>query len=332
MDQQAALAAGCATTPRRSAARPRTTSRSSAESAGRLQRHDATSRRRGSKGLFHKGDRPERRLWRSTGQLTQPATRAPAAPRWSTTRWPPPLPQRCRSPVQSRLLRACARRRPRWGHCALQLATRRSTPAAAQPGASRSTARCCRRRSRRSFRPATNAKVARSSAAPNEDEVRAVHRDLASSAAAPPPVPPNFDPTNKSFLLSAAACGPTAAALSAGTGVSTTQLTTVDYPLTNFGTDTALQPALGAGSLRHRRDLRLQRQQRVQAGAHPGLCDLRVRVSRPDGDPVARPRRKQQLLLEHAARRRPLVRDQYLFNFGDGRPAKNAEQSALALR
>lgn len=58
--------------------------------------------------------------------------------------------------------------------------------------------------------------------------------------------PPNFDPTVTSFALQTAAYGPTLGALSAGTGVATSDLTTTHYPLANYGSNTALQPSLGA--------------------------------------------------------------------------------------
>jgi len=143
-------------------------------------------------------------------------------------------------------------------------------------------------------------------------------------------VPPNFDPTNKSFLLSAAAYGPTAAALSAGTGVSTTQLTTVDYPLTNFGTDTPLQPALGASSLGT--DVifacngnNVSKRVRTQGSAIYAY-EFRDQTAIPS---LGRDSSNNYYLsMQQGAGHSYEI--QYLFNFGDGRPAKNTEQSALA--
>ena len=62
-------------------------------------------------------------------------------------------------------------------------------------------------------------------------------------------VPPNNDPTNIAFALSAAAYPATAAALAAGTGVTAAQLTGTFYPLANYGTNVALQPSLAASAL-----------------------------------------------------------------------------------
>ena len=62
-------------------------------------------------------------------------------------------------------------------------------------------------------------------------------------------VPPNTDPTNTGFSLSAAAYPATAAALAAGTGVTAAQLTGTSYPLANYGTVAALQPSLAASAL-----------------------------------------------------------------------------------
>ena len=61
--------------------------------------------------------------------------------------------------------------------------------------------------------------------------------------------PPNVDPANTSFSLSAAAYPATAAALATGTGVSTAQLTGTYYPLANYGSNVALQPSLAASAL-----------------------------------------------------------------------------------
>ena len=143
-------------------------------------------------------------------------------------------------------------------------------------------------------------------------------------------VPPNFDPTNKSFLLSSAAYGPTAAGLSAGTGVSSTQLTTVDYPLTNFGADTALQPALGASSLGTDvifacNGYNVSKRVRDQTTAIYAY-EFRDQTAIPSLGRDAS--NNYYLSMQQGAGHSYEL--QYLFNFNDGRPAKNAEQSALA--
>lgn len=61
--------------------------------------------------------------------------------------------------------------------------------------------------------------------------------------------PTNTDPSNTSFALSAAAYPLTVAGLTASTGVSTTTLTTSLYPLSNYGSNSALQPSLAASAL-----------------------------------------------------------------------------------
>ena len=61
--------------------------------------------------------------------------------------------------------------------------------------------------------------------------------------------PPNADPTNTSFSLSAAAYPATAAGLASGTGVPTAALTGTFYPLANYGSVAALQPSLAASAL-----------------------------------------------------------------------------------
>ena len=60
-------------------------------------------------------------------------------------------------------------------------------------------------------------------------------------------MPPNFDATNTSFSLQAAAYAPTLGGLAAGTGMTGATLAGDGYyPLTNYGTNVALQPSLGA--------------------------------------------------------------------------------------
>lgn len=60
-------------------------------------------------------------------------------------------------------------------------------------------------------------------------------------------MPPNFDPTNTTFSLQTAAYPATLGGLAAGTGLTGATLAdTAYYPLANYGTNTALQPSLGA--------------------------------------------------------------------------------------
>lgn len=61
--------------------------------------------------------------------------------------------------------------------------------------------------------------------------------------------PPNNDPSATSFAMQASAYGPTLGSLSAGTGVAVSDLTSTHYPLSNYGTNAALQPSLGATAL-----------------------------------------------------------------------------------
>jgi para-nitrobenzyl esterase len=60
--------------------------------------------------------------------------------------------------------------------------------------------------------------------------------------------PPNVDPANTSFALSAAAYPGTAGALAAAGGVSAANAVAA-YPLANYGSNTALQPSLAASAL-----------------------------------------------------------------------------------
>jgi len=150
-------------------------------------------------------------------------------------------------------------------------------------------------------------------------------------------VPPNFDPTNKSFLLSSAAYGPTAAALAAGSGLTPTQigqLTTVDYPLTNFGADPALQPALGASALGTDvifacNGYNVSNRVATQASAGgPAIYayEFRDQTATPS---VGRDPATNAYFLSMPQGAGHSYEIQYLFNFTD-RPAKNAEQAALA--
>ena len=61
--------------------------------------------------------------------------------------------------------------------------------------------------------------------------------------------PPNLDPTNTSFALPAAAYAPTIAALTAGSGANVNDLVTTYYPLSNYGSNPALQPSLAETAL-----------------------------------------------------------------------------------
>ena len=94
--------------------------------------------------------------------------------------------------------------------------------------------------------------------------------ELARRAAA---TPPNFDPTNQSFLLSAAGLsshGGRPGRVPGRRGESDAHHRRL--PVGQLSAPTRhLQPALAAEFARHRRDLRVQRLQRVQARAGPGL-------------------------------------------------------------
>lgn len=61
--------------------------------------------------------------------------------------------------------------------------------------------------------------------------------------------PPNFDPANTSFSLPAAGYAPTIAGLTAGTGIDVNAVIANFYPLTNYGSNPAVQPSLAAASL-----------------------------------------------------------------------------------
>jgi len=61
--------------------------------------------------------------------------------------------------------------------------------------------------------------------------------------------PPNFDPANTSFSLPAAGYAPTIAGLTAGTGIDVNAVITNFYPLSNYGSNPAVQPSLAAASL-----------------------------------------------------------------------------------
>ncbi len=79
----------------------------------------------------------------------------------------------------------------------------------------------------------------------NENLLFVALRELGARLAAKPP---NFDPADRSFLMSPAAYAKAADELAAETGVSAAELTDKDYPLSAFGTDPALQPSLAAGA------------------------------------------------------------------------------------
>ena len=60
--------------------------------------------------------------------------------------------------------------------------------------------------------------------------------------------PPNFDPSNKSFLMTAEAYNKGAAAMAGTSGMSVADVTEKYYPLSRFGDDPALQPSLASGA------------------------------------------------------------------------------------
>lgn len=60
--------------------------------------------------------------------------------------------------------------------------------------------------------------------------------------------PPNFDPANRSFLMTAEDYAKEAARMSAETAVPLSELTGAHYSLSRFGDDAALQPSLAAGA------------------------------------------------------------------------------------
>jgi para-nitrobenzyl esterase len=61
--------------------------------------------------------------------------------------------------------------------------------------------------------------------------------------------PPNVDPANTSFSLPAAGYAPTIAGLTAGTGIDVNAVIANYYPLTNYGSNPAVQPSLATASL-----------------------------------------------------------------------------------
>ncbi len=82
----------------------------------------------------------------------------------------------------------------------------------------------------------------------NQDEYAlyvAINEDARRNAASPP----NLDPANTSFAFPAAAYAPTIAALTAGSGVSPADLVATWYPLSNYGSNPALQPSLAEVAL-----------------------------------------------------------------------------------
>ena len=60
--------------------------------------------------------------------------------------------------------------------------------------------------------------------------------------------PPNFNPANRSFLMTADAYAKGAEAMAAETGLSASDLTVKYYPLNRFGNDVTLQPSLASGA------------------------------------------------------------------------------------
>ncbi len=61
--------------------------------------------------------------------------------------------------------------------------------------------------------------------------------------------PPNLNPADTSFLLPASSYAATAGALGAAAGVSASALVNTYYPLSNYGSNPALQPSLAASAL-----------------------------------------------------------------------------------
>lgn len=59
----------------------------------------------------------------------------------------------------------------------------------------------------------------------------------------------NVDPANTSFALPAAAYAPTIAGLTAGTGINVNDVIANFYPLSNYGSNAAIQPSLAASAL-----------------------------------------------------------------------------------
>ena len=60
--------------------------------------------------------------------------------------------------------------------------------------------------------------------------------------------PPNFNPTDRSYVMTAGAYAKGAEAIAAETGLSASDLTGKYYPLSRFGSDAALQPSLASGA------------------------------------------------------------------------------------
>ncbi len=80
------------------------------------------------------------------------------------------------------------------------------------------------------------------------ERIRAVYRDQRGRTRAAA-TPPNVDPANTSFSLPAAGYAPTIAGLTAGTGIDVNAVITNFYPLSNYGSNPAVQPSLAAASL-----------------------------------------------------------------------------------
>ena len=84
----------------------------------------------------------------------------------------------------------------------------------------------------------------------NEDEF-ALFFAMSELAARTKASPPNLDPSDTRYLMKAAAYQMTINALVGGSGVTVSgpQLSSVDYPLSNYGADTSLQASLAATAL-----------------------------------------------------------------------------------
>jgi len=107
--------------------------------------------------------------------------------------------------------------------------------------------------------------------------------------------PPNLDPTDKRYLMKAAAYPMTVNALAAGggLGVSGSQLSSTDYPLASYGTDTDLQASLAATALATDATFSCNGLQRLVPHQGAGFAHVDVPVPRPDRDPDHRHHRRQ---------------------------------------
>lgn len=61
--------------------------------------------------------------------------------------------------------------------------------------------------------------------------------------------PPNLDPANTSFSLSAAAYAPTVSSLTAGSGANVNEIVNRFYPLASYGANAAIQPSLAVAAM-----------------------------------------------------------------------------------